>query len=77
MPNHIHWIFTLPEENDDVVKIITTFKSYTATQILQRLKSSNRYDKEPVDNEKDSGFRHDAKIRNFASSVQVFFQGED
>lgn len=49
MSNHIHWIFTLPEEYDDVIKIITTFINYTATQILKRLKSTTGFDSESVD----------------------------
>ena len=28
MPNHIHWVFSLSEENDNVVNITGTFKSY-------------------------------------------------
>ncbi len=71
MPNHIHWIFTLPEENDDVVKIITTFKSYTATQILKRLKSSDIYDKEPVDTNFDNN--HNIKGATSSSLLTTFY----
>lgn len=67
MPNHIHWIFTLPEEYDDVVKIITTFKSYTATQILRKLKSSEVYDAEPV----DTIFIHNHNIKDTTSSSHL------
>jgi len=48
MPNHLHWIFTLPDHLEDAVKVIRTFKSYNATQILKILKSSSQYDIEPL-----------------------------
>ncbi len=71
MPNHIHWIFTLPEENDDVIKIITTFKSYTSTQILKKLKSSGEYDIEPV----DTIFDNNLNIKGTISSslLKIFY----
>ena len=49
MPNHLHWIFTLPENNDDIVAIIHTFKSYPATQVLKRLKEDFNFSQEPID----------------------------
>ena len=48
MPNHLHWIFTLPEQMNDVIKIIQTFKSFTAVQILKELKRSILYNNEHV-----------------------------
>ena len=71
MPNHIHWIFTLPEENDDVIKIITTFKSYTATQVLKRLKSSSIHDTEPVDT--IFGNNHNIKGTISSSLLKIFY----
>jgi len=39
MPNHVHWIFKLSDSDKNVVKIIQTFKSFTATQSIKTLKS--------------------------------------
>ncbi len=49
MPNHLHWIFTLPGNDDDIITIIRTFKSYTAIQVLKRLKESTDFNKEAID----------------------------
>jgi len=70
MPNHIHWIFTLPEEMNDAVKIISTFKSFTTTQILKRLKLSAVFDKEPVDTIFDNN--HNIKVENSSSLLRTF-----
>ena len=39
MPNHIHWVFKLPDIKPELIKIIRTFKSYTATQCIKMLQS--------------------------------------
>ena len=39
MPNHIHWIFKLPDIKPELIKIIRTFKSYTASQCIKLLQS--------------------------------------
>ena len=38
MPNHFHWVFKLPKRNQNIAKVIRTFKSYIATQVLKGLK---------------------------------------
>jgi putative transposase len=38
MPNHIHWLFELPETDDDPMKIYQRLKSFTAKQIIELLK---------------------------------------
>jgi len=64
-------MFTLPEDMDDAVKTIGTFKSYTATQILKRLKSSTMFDSEPV----DTMFENNNNIKREKSSslLKTFF----
>ena len=42
MPNHLHWIFKLSLSYSDIVKILRTIKSFTATQLLKRLNSEVR-----------------------------------
>jgi len=37
MPSHLHWILKLDEKDNDIVKVLRTMKSYTATQLLKRI----------------------------------------
>jgi len=39
MPNHLHWIFKLDNDATDVIKVVRTFKSYTARTCIEILKS--------------------------------------
>jgi putative transposase len=48
MPNHLHWIFILPENFDGLAPVIRTFKSYTATAILVELRRMDSSGVEPV-----------------------------
>lgn len=48
MPNHLHWIFVLPDDFDDVSFVIRTFKSFSATAIIKNLKRMCSFGTEPV-----------------------------
>ncbi len=71
MPNHLHWIFTLPEYMDDVVKIVQTFKSYTTTQTLKSFKSSTLDDKEPI--EKIFDKNNSIKAETSSTLLETFY----
>ena len=58
MPNHIHWLLKLDLKNNDYIKVLQTFKSYTATQIIKIL------EKEIISPEKlDSYYKNNNKIK--------------
>ena len=37
MPSHVHWIFKLAEDSDDIAMVLRTMKSFTATQLLKKI----------------------------------------
>jgi REP element-mobilizing transposase RayT len=73
MPNHVHWIFKLSDSDRNVVKIIQTFKNFTATQSIRLLISEAKNGESELLNiyrQKDSIKRESsAKLLDFFSTL--------
>jgi REP element-mobilizing transposase RayT len=48
MPNHLHWLFKLPESLDDPIPIYKNLKSFLSTTIINLLNAEIEFGSKPV-----------------------------